>query len=150
MSVYRVSVDGKEYQVEVGDLNSRPVQVKVNGRVVQVSTESWGAEPERAETSAEAAVGSTPMPVSSPGAVAGAPGQLSSELEVVAPMPGSIVSVEVEPGAQVAVGQDLCILDAMKMNNRIRAQRDGVIAQVHVHPGDQVQHGDKLFTFAES
>jgi biotin carboxyl carrier protein len=63
-------------------------------------------------------------------------------------MPGSIVSVAVQPGDQVELGQDLCVLDAMKMNNRIRAPRAGTIAQVHVGPGQQVQYGDPLVTFA--
>ena len=64
-------------------------------------------------------------------------------------MPGSIVSIAVQPGDRVEVGQDLCVLDAMKMNNRIRAPRAGTIAQVHVSLGQQVQYGDPLMTFAD-
>ena len=63
-------------------------------------------------------------------------------------MPGTIVSVAVQPGDQVAVGQELCILDARKMNNRIRAPRSGTVAKIHVTAGQQVQHGDLLVTFA--
>jgi len=47
----------------------------------------------------------------------------------------------------VEAGQDLCVLDAMKMNNRIRAPRAGVVAEVHVSAGQQVQYGDRLMTF---
>lgn len=64
-------------------------------------------------------------------------------------MPGSIVSVAVQPGERVEAGQDLVVLDAMKMNNRIRAPRAGTAAQVHVSPGQQVQYGDPLVTFAD-
>jgi len=147
MSVYRVDVDGREYQVEVGDLNAQPVQVKVNGRVVLVSVESTIAEVQPATSGIQALLAATPMAAVSATPVAAAATQASSGLDVLAPMPGSIVSVEVSPGTKVVVGQDLCILDAMKMNNRIRAQREGVIAQIHVQVGDQVQHGDKLVTF---
>jgi len=63
-------------------------------------------------------------------------------------MPGTIVSVEVQPGDTVEVGQDLCILDAMKMNNRIRASRAGTVNAVHVQAGQQVQYGDLLVTLA--
>jgi biotin carboxyl carrier protein len=64
-------------------------------------------------------------------------------------MPGTIVSIAIQPGDQVEVGQDLCILDAMKMNNRVRAPEGGTIAQVHVSAGQQVQHGDLLVTFLD-
>lgn len=147
MSVYRVNVDGKEYQVEVGDLNAQPVQVKVDGRVVQVSVESLSAAAQPAASGIQAPVSWRPVPAVSTAPVTVASAQASSGLDVLAPMPGSIVSVEVTPGAKVVVGQDLCVLDAMKMNNRIRALREGVIAQIHVQIGDQVQHGDKLVTF---
>ena len=147
MPVYRVNVDGKEYQVEVGDLNTRPVQVKVDGRVVQVSVESASAAAQPAASGIQAPVPSTPLSAVSAAPVVAASAQTSLDLDVLAPMPGFIVSVEVSPGTKVVVGQDLCVLDAMKMNNRIRALREGVIAQIHVQPGDQVQHGDKLVTF---
>jgi len=64
-------------------------------------------------------------------------------------MPGTIASIAVQPGDQVELGQDLCILDAMKMNNRVRAPCAGTIAQVHVSAGQQVQHGDLLVTFLD-
>jgi len=64
-------------------------------------------------------------------------------------MPGSIVSVSVRPGDRVEAGQDLCVLDAMKMNNRIRAARAGTISQIHVSPGQQVQYGDPLISLTE-
>jgi propionyl-CoA carboxylase alpha chain len=50
----------------------------------------------------------------------------------------------------VEVGQDLCVLDAMKMNNRIRAPRSGTVKQVHVDAGQQVLHGELLITFGDA
>lgn len=66
---------------------------------------------------------------------------------LTAPMPGVVLSVEVAPGAVVARGQLLLVLEAMKMKNDIRAERDGVIAAVAVAAGDQVKHGDPMITF---
>jgi biotin carboxyl carrier protein len=60
-----------------------------------------------------------------------------------------IEDVNAQPGDQVEVGQDPCVLDAMKMNNRIRAPRAGTVAQVHVSPSQQVQYGDLLVTFTD-
>jgi len=148
MTVYRVTVGGKEYQVEVEDVNAQPVRTLVNGRVVQVwvqeeQTPAHTPPPAEAQS---AAAPSVPI-VASPTAAAAQPG-VTSEREVRAPMPGTIVSVAVQAGDQVAVGQDLCILDAMKMNNRIRAPRSGTVAKTHVSPGQRVQYGDLLVTLA--
>ncbi len=143
MATYHVMVGDREYQVQIEDVNTQPVRTVVNGRVVQVWVPERGRGP--VPPAAEAA---HPMPtVVSPTAAAAQPGA-PSEREIRAPMPGSIVSVNVQPGERVSAGQDLCVLDAMKMNNRIRAPRAGVIDQIQTAVGQQVQYGDLLMTFA--
>jgi biotin carboxyl carrier protein len=148
MTIYRVTVGGREYQVEIDDVNAQPVRAVVNGRVVNV----WVHEGGGVTTTPPAEVSpaqAPPVPsVISPTATAAQPGA-ASDREVRAPMPGAIVSVAVQPGDQVQSGQDLCVLDAMKMNNRIRAPRAGTIGQIHVSPGQQVQYGDLLVSFAD-
>ena len=59
-------------------------------------------------------------------------------------MPGLVKLIEAEAGAQVAVGQRLAILEAMKMEHTLTASRDGVVAEVLVTPGSQVAAGDVL------
>jgi len=146
MTIYRVTVGGKEYCVQIEDVNAQPVRTTVNGRVVQV----WVQEPESAPAppSAQPAAAAAPSLPSfvPPMSTAAQPGAVSKR-EVRAPMPGTIVSIAIQPGDQVEVGQDLCVLDAMKMNNRIRAPRAGTIAQVHVSIGQQVSYGQPLVTF---
>ena len=66
---------------------------------------------------------------------------------VTSPMPGVILSVEVAVGATVQRGQTLLVLEAMKMKNEIKAERDGVIAAVLVEPGAQVKHRDVLVEY---
>ena len=66
---------------------------------------------------------------------------------IAAPMPGVILSVEVAPGASVQRGQTVLVLEAMKMKNELKAQRDGTVARVAVAAGDQVKHGDVLVEF---
>jgi biotin carboxyl carrier protein len=68
---------------------------------------------------------------------------------VYAPIPGVIIAVSVEPGVKVEVGQEICILEAMKMKNIIRAPRDGEIAAVRVTAGQHVKHHDLLVEFAD-
>ena len=66
------------------------------------------------------------------------------QLEIKAPMPGIVVSVEVEPGAEVKKDQGLVILSAMKMENEIRAPRAGTVKSVEVEQNQTVQHGQTL------
>jgi biotin carboxyl carrier protein len=68
---------------------------------------------------------------------------------VRAPIPGVIVSIVVNVGEAVNVGQELCVLEAMKMKNSIRATRAGQIATIHVNIGQQVKHNEPLVEYVE-
>jgi len=63
------------------------------------------------------------------------------------PMPGLIVSISVAPGQEVKVGQELCVLEAMKMENVLRAERDAVVGEVRIKPRDTVASDQVLLTF---
>ena len=62
----------------------------------------------------------------------------AAEREILAPMPGLVLQVLVEPGQEVDEGQGLIVLEAMKMENELRAPLSGSVAAVHVAPGDAV------------
>jgi len=64
---------------------------------------------------------------------------------VAAYMPGRVVAVLVQEGETVTAGQGVVVLEAMKMENEIRAEHDGAIAKVFVQPGQAVDAGDPLF-----
>ena len=63
---------------------------------------------------------------------------------ITAPMPGKIVRVFVRPGDAVTARQPLVVVEAMKMENELRANRDGTVAEVHVHEGLSVEAGAPL------
>jgi propionyl-CoA carboxylase alpha chain len=67
---------------------------------------------------------------------------------LISPMPGLIVSIAVDRGEPVKAGQELLILEAMKMENVLRAERDGVVAEVRVAPGASVAADEVLIAFA--
>jgi propionyl-CoA carboxylase alpha chain len=67
---------------------------------------------------------------------------------VLSPMPGLVVSLDVAAGDEVKLGQTLCVIEAMKMQNVIRAERDGVIKQLNVRAGDSVGADAVLVEFA--
>lgn len=66
---------------------------------------------------------------------------------VSSPMPGVILSIDVTVGARVTRGQTLMVLEAMKMKNEIKAERDGTVGAIRVTVGDQVRHGDALLEY---
>ena len=67
---------------------------------------------------------------------------------VKAPMPGLVVRVEVSEGKVVEVGEGLVVVEAMKMENELRATHRGIVAQVHVKAGDRVEKGAPLVTLS--
>lgn len=153
----RVSVDGQSFEVEVGDLAARPILVTVEGDTFEV----WPEEDYRAEPAPPAAAplmpaapAPAPVPavsmlaVQMPGAKPRANGGGQSGA-VTAPIPGVILSLSVKEGEEVAFGQELCVLEAMKMKNQIRASRAGKIRAVCIAAGEQVKHGQVLFEFAD-
>ncbi|HLC02429.1 MAG TPA: biotin/lipoyl-containing protein [Anaerolineales bacterium] len=70
----------------------------------------------------------------------------SGELHLKAPMPGLIVAIPVIEGQQVNQGQDLVILESMKMQNELKAPREGTVTRVRVKPGDSVEQNQILVT----
>ena len=148
MACYRVSVDGHEYIVEIVDLQRRPIVATVEGETFEVTVEPQGI----ADTSPAAPVVTALRPSVAPvEALRAAPVTSASAAggAVTAPLPGTIVAVSVMSGDRVDMGQELCVLEAMKMNNPIRSTRSGVITEVSISVGQQVQHGQTLMLIAE-
>ncbi|HNS51031.1 MAG TPA: biotin/lipoyl-binding protein [Anaerolineae bacterium] len=142
----RVRVGEETFEVEVGDVSERPVIAMVDGMRFEVWPEGAGA-PAEGIPSAPAPLG-TPeprpdAPDRSPDAPSG-PASPGDGRSVRAPIPGVIDSILVHPGDSVVRGQDLLVLEAMKMKNVIRAARAGTTAAVHVALGQHVKHGDPL------
>lgn len=135
-----VIVEGREYIVEVGDLNESPIKATVNNRTYQVDVPNESASPTVTEMPATA---SAPMP----SVAERTPRGPSSGAEIIAPMPGNIIEVKVKAGDSVKPGDVICVLEAMKMNNKIHADRAGIIATVEVVAGQAVDYGVRLVTF---
>jgi biotin carboxyl carrier protein len=141
----RVTVNGRSYTVEVGDLNAVPLVVTVNGQPYVVNVETLAAEPAPGR-----ALETVARPTSAPPKVPVPPGPAGPAVkDVRAPMPGTIGDIAVQAGESVSFGQTLCALEAMKMKSAIRSPRDGVIAAVAVAAGQSVPYGAVLFTFQE-
>ena len=123
MSKYRITVEGKTYEMDVELIGA-------NGAVV-----------------APVAKASAPVvaaPKAAPAPVAAKPAEVGSG-SVVAPMPGTILKVLKASGDSVKAGEVVLILEAMKMENEITAPVDGTIGSLNLTEGSTVAGGDLLF-----
>jgi biotin carboxyl carrier protein len=141
-----VRVDGRHVDADVVALGEQ-LSVRVDGKVVDLTTE--GTSPQlgvigrgiRAYVEVESERQRAANAVKK--GVAGA-----SDSLVRAPMPGRIVKVLVGRGDAVVAGQPLLVMEAMKMENEIKAKANATIGLVHVTAGEAVEGGAKLVTLA--
>ncbi|ELZ12961.1 Carbamoyl-phosphate synthase L chain ATP-binding protein [Natrinema thermotolerans DSM 11552] len=114
------------------------VTVEVDGRRFDVVIEDGASQATAERTETGAAPGG--------GAAGGDDAELAAAGAVTAEMQGTILSVAVEEGDEVAAGDVLCVLEAMKMENDVVASTDGTVRSVPISAGDSVDMGDTLVT----
>lgn len=158
---FTITLDGVEYPVTVEGGSKPPWKLVVNGRSFTVKPEDHGtvvvdgiayevALDGGTVTAGEAShnlevaglsLGQTspgPSVGSTPAATRGGAGA------IVAIMPGQVTRVLVEEGQEVEAGEGVCVLEAMKMENELTADRGGVVKALHVRPGDDVEKDQVL------
>ena len=121
-------------------LNNRVYEVEVEAGKAMLLDEYEVVAP-AAPAPAAAPVAAAAAPVAAPAPAAAPAG---SGEAVAAPMPGTILKVNVTAGQAVKSGDTLCVLEAMKMENEIKAPKDGVVNTVAVTKGASVNTGDAL------
>ncbi len=136
---YQISIKGVEYDVEIqGDPRLDEVDVKVNGEVFTVQTTDLSQPADIAAVAPVKKAAPAAAPVATAAPVASGPGTVKS------PLPGTINAVKVSEGQKVKQNDELCVVEAMKAMNVIRAQRDGSITKIYVTPGQNVAYGAPL------
>lgn len=149
MKDYSLKINGQNYNVQIDDVNesSTVAHVLVNGTHYEVEIEGVKGlattRPQVAPAPKEAnSAKITPASAApSPRIEAVAP---STGYSVKCPLPGTILSIKVGVGDTVSMGQTLVVLEAMKMENNIDADRAGVVKQILVQQGATVMEGDNL------
>ena len=134
MKKFRITVNGKAYEVEVEDLGGS----SVISAPVQKTVQTAPLQPKPAAKSVQSAPKAEQKKTEAPKAVP------QGAETVEAPMPGTILDIKVNQGDAVEAGQVLLILEAMKMENEIVAPRAGKIAVINTSNGASVNAGDAL------
>ncbi len=141
MKEYKYKINGNLYKVAVGDTDDNLVQVEVNGVPYKVELDKAPAAKVAAvRPSAAPRTATGEKVIAKPAATSGA------GAPVKAPLPGTVIAVNVKVGDTVKAADTVVLLEAMKMENAIHAGRDGRVAAVKVAAGDSVLEGAVLVT----
>ena len=141
MKEYKYKINGNPYTVTIGDIEDNVAHVEVNGTAYKVELEK----------TPKAAVKPVVRPAITPTTPAPAPAQVvkpaaasTGKSGVKSPLPGVILEIKVNVGDAVKRGQTIIILEAMKMENNINADKDGKITAICVGKGESVLEGTDL------
>jgi len=142
MKNYKFTIHGNTYSVTINEVEGNAITMDVNGTSYRVEVDramKTSKTPRMVRQRAIPDTNSTP----SEGI-----GQKVSNINkgtINSPLPGTIINILVKQGDRVKVGQKLLVLEAMKMENNIDSDREGIVTAVKVIPGQQVMEGDVLF-----
>ena len=141
MKEYKYKINGNEYNVAVEELDGNKASVTVNGKTYQVELDR-PAKPVVTKPVARPAA----APAAAPVAAAPAPRPTAGGAGIKAPLPGVILDIKVKVGDTVTKGQTVAILEAMKMENNINADREGQVVAINVEKGQSIAEGTDIIT----
>ena len=148
MKEYKYKINGNEYNVAVEELEGNKANVTVNGKSYQVEIDRPAkpavskpavSKPVVARPAAAPAAAPVAAPAPKAAPAAGGAG-------IKAPLPGVILDIKVKVGDAVSKGQTIAILEAMKMENNINADRDGTVVSINVEKGQSIAEGTDIIT----
>ena len=167
MKQYNFKINGNEYNVTINSVEGNVADVTVvanykvelgNGTApISVQPAQTAAPAVQSAPAAAPAQASAPAPApaptpaaapAAPTAPATAPAASGAGKPVTSPLPGVIVEISVKVGDSVKAGQQVAVLEAMKMENAIEADHAGTVTAVHVNKGDSVLEGVPIVTIA--
>lgn len=142
MKNFKFTIQGNQYDINILNVEDNIAEVDVNGTVYKVEVDkkiTSTKTPKLVRTVAVPSTETTPSQLKT-----SAPSAPKGTGFVKSPLPGVILDVYIKEGDQVKVGQKLILLEAMKMENNINADKEGIVKSVKVKKGDSVLEGDVL------
>lgn len=146
MKKYNLTINGTKYSVDINDIEDNKANIEVNGTpyTVELDMESIPTMQKSQPKVVRVAAPAPKAAPAAPAAVPAAPAAPTVGCVLKSPLPGTILDVFVNVGDTVKAGQHLILLEAMKMENNIDADRDGVVKEIRVRRSDSVMEGDVL------
>ena len=138
---YKIKVNGAEYEVNIQRFEGTTAQLTVNDVEFDVEVEGLFANPTRMSpatktTAYKPAAKTAEVPIVKP--------KTSGSYELKSPLPGIILEILVKEGDTVKAGQQVLVLEAMKMENSIQTDREGIVEKINRSAGDSVLEGDVI------
>ena len=140
MKDYKYTINGNKYDVEIVDIVENIATVTVNGENYSVEMEKE-PEPEKKKVVIKSGAQAQPEAAASEGASAA---KVNTNNALKAPLPGVIREINVAVGDEVAVGDTVVVLEAMKMANNLEAEKAGKVTAVLVQVGESVMEDTPL------
>ena len=147
MKNYNLKINDNEYNVQLDKLDhlSKQARVIVNGTEYIVEVEGLKPQPTKKPQVAAATYSAAPTTAAPAAAAPVAPKAASAAgSKITSPLPGTVLSINVAVGDNVTAGQTVAVLEAMKMENNIAADKAGVVKEICVNKGASVMEGDAL------
>ena len=141
MKKFKFKIDGKSYEVSVDEQQDNLAEVIVNGKSYSVEIEKEAVAQKSVVSKVatkKPATTATAKPVEQKQNISGGAKSIKS------PLPGSITKIVVTTGQSVKKGELLLIMESMKMENNILADKDGIVGNIYVQAGQSVLQGDSL------
>lgn len=142
MKSFKFTIQGNKYDVNVLNVEDDIADIEVNGTVYKVQLEKKIATTKTPKLVRSFAV---PTTETSPSTLkTAAPTAPKGTGFIKSPLPGVILDIYVKEGDKVSIGQKLITLEAMKMENNINADKEGIVKSIKISKGDSVLEGDTL------
>ncbi|HKJ80066.1 MAG TPA: biotin/lipoyl-containing protein [Prolixibacteraceae bacterium] len=137
MKKYKFNISGNDYDVHIKDIEENIAELDVNGTIYKVEIKS------------EVRASKTPKLIRKPVEKMPGEGQIrkkepTGKHAITAPLPGTILKLNVAVGDVVTEGQNVLVMEAMKMENQVQSTKGGEVLAVKVNPGDSVMQDDVL------
>jgi biotin carboxyl carrier protein len=137
MKKYKFTIRGTDYDVHLKDIEDNVAELDVNGTIYEV------------EIHGEIKTSKTPKLIRKPVEKMPGEGQIKKSAstgkhKVTAPLPGTILKINLSVGDTVAEGQNIMVMEAMKMENQIQTGKGGEVTAIKVNVGDSVLQDDVL------
>lgn len=145
MKTYRFKINGNGYEVAINSVEGQTASVTVNGTPYTVELEEAPAAPVQVAPVQAAPVQAAAVQSAPAQPAASAPASGAGKA-VTSPLPGVIIAIKVNVGDVVKAGQEVAVLEAMKMDNSIEATHDGTVTAINVSKGDSVLEGAPVVT----